>query len=505
VYTHLKLKKEGDSFFFYRFLLDISFLKIMGVDGIGITILSVTPSKGPLALSVGMSQKMDSPPTGTVHVQQFPYPEVFWPQDHRYVHFSLRLRLTMPLPYTLGRMGVQMAPCSNLLEESVVVLQSLEKIRNKHDGCVLEEKIGRVTVKFKLRVARAWRDNVVCARACTPKEQFCHRPSFLPALSHESYVPLIRGVISPDTSEDKPPSIPSASTEPQTDENKDTPRSTADLSPRSRMVRSQMYRLEALNNDKTMGWCPSAGSKFNLRVGPNYMKAGNKAPSPPAIYDVIFCDVIKCPHYIPHAVNRIVPPPKTFLGDAPRRVNDIPPYFVINFSLPHYGPLEWGASEETTTIIAIGRLSEQARNLPPDDPGLELWRAYIASGNEERLENSSTSKLLKVLVRADNLNELSVPAMAQPTVNQFNGKPVLLQKETTIRTEDNWVELSTNGSKLRGIARASISKLKGTIACAKISIGMTIQGVEDHELPERALVGFSIQNYDMLAAAPLLE
>jgi len=488
----------------------------------GITIMSVTPTQGPLMLSVGMSVRIDSLPTGTVHLKYFPGEECFWPKDHRFVHFSLRLRLTIPLPYTLGRMGVHLAPCSSLLDESVVVLQNVEKL--KRCGSVFEERIGKHSVVFRLRSAKPWRHSV-----CRASISSLHRPSFLPPIENHRFSFSSDSLDEAQKDARKDDQEQSSTTEEQQSSTPLSPQ--APLSPGSSAFHRSLYALRGspkrlftaaasrtskgyrqasrvnvlkdLNSDTSMGWCPSQSSDFSLRVGPNYMKHGTKSPSPPALYDCVFCDVVRCPQHIAHCVNRMVPPPKTFLGEA-TQCHGIPPYVVINLAIPLAGPLDWFSQDETSTsIVVIGRLSDAARKLPEDDPGLSLWKQYLEAGNEERAEGSSNSLLLKFIVKGENLEELTIPGWALPHIKRYNAKPVLMQRETLIRCEDDWAEISTNCAKVNPVSRTLITRLKGEFKKSRINIGCAIQGVDDDELPERLLIALRFQNLDLEGAGAL--
>jgi len=467
----------------------------------GITILSVTPTQGPLILSVGMSVSINSPPTGTVHLKYFPGEECFWPKDHRFVHFSLRLRLTIPLPYTLGRMGVHLAPCSSLLDDSVVFLQNVGKLKKNGPGAVFEERIGKHSVVFMLRAARPWRDSAYWDAVSTA------RPSIPPSISANSLDDEAEKEPSEDQEEETPieDELRSRALSPRSAHSMGSHGSSLRLArPRKTYKqRSRVHALKTLNSDPSMGWAPSQASNFSLRVGPNYMKNGAKSQSPPALYDVVFCDVVRCPQHIPHCVNRMLPPPKTFLGEA-THAHWIPPYIVSNTSFPLAGPLDWFSNDESTSsIIIIGRLSEEARKLPEDDPGLVLWKRYLKAGNEERTESSSSSLLLKIIAKGENIEDLNIPSWAVPHISRYNGKPILMQKETLIRSEDDWVEISTNVAKVNPVSRTVLSRLKEQFKTAKVNIGYTIQGVEDDELPERLLFAIRFQNLDFEGAEAL--
>jgi hypothetical protein len=50
-------------------------------------------------------------------------------------------------------------------------------------------------------------------------------------------------------------------------------------------------------------WTKCASSVYHLRIGPNYSKNGNKAPSNEALYNIVGIDVIKTPKKIDNITN----------------------------------------------------------------------------------------------------------------------------------------------------------------------------------------------------------
>lgn len=156
--------------------------------------------------------------------------------------------------------------------------------------------------------------------------------------------------------------------------------------------------------------------------------------------------------------------------------------------------------EAFTSVVVIGRVSEATLNLARNDPGLMLWKRYLARGNEERTESSSTSLLLKLIAKLENIESLYIPPWAKPHIMRYNGTPLLMQIETTLRVEDDWAELSMNLNEINSISRSIITKLRKQVVDARFSVGLTIQGVDDDELPERLLIATRLQHVDIEGA-----
>jgi len=122
------------------------------IEGVGITIIDVLTShklQTPLVLNMGLSTDMNQFPKNMVRIQEFPHAEVLWPPDHNFIFFSLHAQIRLPVPYSIGRMGLRTATSHPLIENCILGIKSLPLLDNE---IILEEAVGeKFRIKFRLR------------------------------------------------------------------------------------------------------------------------------------------------------------------------------------------------------------------------------------------------------------------------------------------------------------------------------------------------------------------
>lgn len=79
-------------------------------------------------------------------------------------------------------------------------------------------------------------------------------------------------------------------------------------------------------------WSRCLSSVFHLRVGPNYAKNGNKAPSNDALYNIVGIDIVRTPSKIDNIGSKITIPDEWKSIRCHR--SGVPPIFIVNFQMP---------------------------------------------------------------------------------------------------------------------------------------------------------------------------
>lgn len=84
-------------------------------------------------------------------------------------------------------------------------------------------------------------------------------------------------------------------------------------------------------------WSSCCSESFNLRVGPDYSKNGNKAPSSKSLCEVVGVDLIQCNKRIDNIGSKLNFPSKWL--DLNTSVKNMPPLFIVNFQIPSQFPI----------------------------------------------------------------------------------------------------------------------------------------------------------------------
>ena len=81
-------------------------------------------------------------------------------------------------------------------------------------------------------------------------------------------------------------------------------------------------------------------------------------------------------------------------------------------------------------------------------------------------------------------------------VSNANGKPVLINKSRCFTRHSNHIEMSINVLNFSHIAKKCLHMLFPKFVSMVLNVGFTIEGRDDHELPELLLGGAKVFNMD---------
>eukprot|EP00439_Symbiodinium_sp_Y106_P075533 s598_g15.t1 len=235
-------------------------------------------------------------------------------------------------------------------------------------------------------------------------------------------------------------------------------------------------------------------SLFRLRCGPDYLRYGAKATPGPALYSCFGAEVLEAPCQLRSCTEGLPLPPRR----AENRLLSLPHIIVVNFQLPfEAGPLRGPhpPQDHGCSVVLVFKLKESAE----DCPAARLLARFLQEEGHPRPEGFSQSSCLKVVGILENLEDLGIPSVLRPIVRKFNGKPVLIEKESA-RYGDlscGFVELAVDVRGFNAVARNLLRRLRSRLPQSTMQLGLLVQGVEDKELPEGFLGVARLQGLDL--------
>lgn len=244
-------------------------------------------------------------------------------------------------------------------------------------------------------------------------------------------------------------------------------------------------------------WCPSDGTQFNVRMGPNYKKTGTKAPSAPSFYQCVGIDNFSSPSKINHIAERVqLPPVPEGSTGLP-----LPPFLVVNVQMPHQGPSARGkkgdgVGSSFVYYFALTPSTIEQLQGPPDGytPALKILCRYLA-----RCESDPKIKgHFKVIALCTNPQDVGLKQL----MSKYNGKPVLINKTGSIFRGESYLEMDVNVHAFTMMTRKSLKETHSSLSKMKVLMGFVIQGQEDNELPEQIFGCAYLNCVDFTKAVP---
>jgi len=253
-------------------------------------------------------------------------------------------------------------------------------------------------------------------------------------------------------------------------------------------------------------------SQFKLRIGPNYKKYKKKDVSGPALYDLIALDIVNTDGAIMNVDETFSVPHVKGMTDVNTGNEFVPPLFVVNIMIPRDPPAFRVDKENPTkgdycmAILYLGiteqTLNELRNNLQNASPAVRLFSEWCKRGDND----PDFRTRLKMIINVDGIEDLGIPSF----LTKYNGKPSLIKKhigsltQRTTRDGLRYSEMNINLRNWRYVSRKGVYSAIPFIARSKFSLGLTIEGRDDDELPEVLLGGCHVMNFDFVEA-PLKE
>ena len=253
----------------------------------------------------------------------------------------------------------------------------------------------------------------------------------------------------------------------------------------SSMSSSRKYVAGSSMIGKVVKCVDSPATEVEVRQK-NYKKLGIKGPSEPSIYEFVALDVIKGRKKICKVYTQVVLPWLTETSSE-GGANKLPQVLIINLQVPNKGPQMFRSASDSdpgTSIVFYFKL----RPTNVDDAATKLAFKFFSGMVTARF---------KTMAFVDNLPDLKFPALIAPTINKFNGKPVIVQKTGSFYAEKGIYEVDIDVFQFPVIARTALASAKTSSALARIRLAFVMQGETEDELPERLLGCCEIRNLDL--------
>lgn len=239
---------------------------------------------------------------------------------------------------------------------------------------------------------------------------------------------------------------------------------------------------------------------FNLRVGPNYKRNKQKAPSAPALYDLYSMDFLYDSTALENVTDKFKIPSIPGVTDVPTGHAHIPPLLVINTWLPGDEPSMFAKSTDggdTYSIPMVFVLSkdtlEQLKDIDTASPGVKLLSEWCRRAETE----PEFRGRFKCIGQIEDIESTSIPKF----IHGYNGKPALVTKSGTFTRHENYIEFTINVNYWAFLARKGLHSLMPYFQDFIFNIGFTIEARHDEEMPEVLLGGCRIMNLDPEKAA----
>jgi hypothetical protein len=206
-------------------------------------------------------------------------------------------------------------------------------------------------------------------------------------------------------------------------------------------------------------WSACDASTFNLRVGPDYARNGRKAPSAPALLQIVGVDCVRCNGRIDNIGARVDFPPEW--TDMPEYQPGVPPLFIVNMQIPSEFPTS--IFKEITdgpgwSLVLYFRLTPetaQALAYPDSAPnGNRLYAKYCQNAPEANIHSSSSpwKARFKATMRCQNINEFGLPSF----ITSYNAKPVLIRNTGTLIRGANYIEMDINVHRFGSVPKQAL-------------------------------------------------
>lgn len=246
-------------------------------------------------------------------------------------------------------------------------------------------------------------------------------------------------------------------------------------------------------------WAPASPALFHVRIGPNYARNKQKAPSSCSIYEPIAVDIF-------HTLQPVDAIAEHFQLPSSASINTghahIPPLLIIQLQIPSAPPSLFAASSDGPgwSIVTYHQITPQAcrqlEDMTTASAGVRLFAAWAALAPSDPVWRAR----FKVICQCPHLHELGFPSV----ITSFNSKPVLIRRTGSLLVGQGYLQMTVSVHKFAHLARQSIHSMTSRInEMMNLQMGFLIEGREDSELPEVLLAGVAVNQPQMDKVASL--
>ncbi|CAE8675364.1 unnamed protein product [Polarella glacialis] len=258
-------------------------------------------------------------------------------------------------------------------------------------------------------------------------------------------------------------------------------------------------------------WAEGDAQSFRLRCGPDYRQKRLKETPGPPLYRCVSAEVVEAQAQIRSCTASFSSQPTGLNPESEARSGSsqthdlasigLPNVIVVNFQLPFCaGPWLKGQHPKEDHGCSV-LLFFQLQAMPDMEipAAARLLARYLHEEGHPKKEGQMVSGCFKAIGVLEDLDQLNITAAARPIMRQFNGKPVLVERETrryAFGTE--LVELAIDVRGFNPVARSLLQRLRGQLPVTSVQLGLLVQGCSDAELPEGFLGSVQLRGLDLL-------
>ncbi len=282
-------------------------------------------------------------------------------------------------------------------------------------------------------------------------------------------------------------------------------------------------RNEDLGETCCGSYSETSSSVFDLRIGPNYPRNKQKAPSMKSICDLIGVDLLKSGERINNIASKMNLPSEWF--DKNNRniktkdkeaytIPGLPELFIINAQIPTTG-LGGGISsfftgeddgEGVSLIFYFKWRKEVLKQLKKNNgkdasPASKLLLRYIQEAPKTQGASDDPWRgRFKVIVQCTNIEELGLPGF----ITAYNAKPVLVKAAGTIHKTQDYFEQDINVHAFTALSKKGLGMMMSKFPQCLFDVGFCIESRDDDEMPE-CLLGCAAVNQSREDKAPFID
>jgi len=255
-----------------------------------------------------------------------------------------------------------------------------------------------------------------------------------------------------------------------------------------------------LRPDEAHCWGVPDPHVFHVRVGPNYAKNKLKAPSEGCILTPVAADLFTMDLKVDHITQYLQFPKVDF---------EVAHWFVVNCQVCSYAPANpvWGSAvldgPGYSVVVYCPIPPALWQQIQAAKAGhLELFRRFLnadQSPNPEAIYDRF--KIIATLVNWDD-PKLQFNATCSKLVKTYNSKPVLTRPQHKIIHADFYTEVDINIHEFGYLPRRGIYGFLPKVKDMVLDICLVVEAQADAELPEVALVCFTLNKVDLEKGVP---
>lgn len=252
--------------------------------------------------------------------------------------------------------------------------------------------------------------------------------------------------------------------------------------------------MEMLQGGREVGpevhcWTQCESSSFVTRCGPSYARNKQKAPSGPALMELVGLDLVRTPHRIDRIGSRLTIPPDFLSVKTTDPQQLVPSLFIVNAQVPSEFPSTFSFTPVTDgpgwSIVYYFRLTQATADAIADlasaSPAVRLFVDYCRHAPElDGNKDSPWKGRFKAMYRSENIDQFGLPSF----ITSYNSKPVLINRTGLLSRGPGYIEMDINLHSFSAMAKKGLQVLIPYFSKMVVTAGFAIESHTDEEMPE---------------------